>query len=85
MTQIQILNIKRQATGYIELAYKLSFTLPTIWGTVASPIVGLEKIVAAYVGNYAVEVIPVTGTIVSVTETISVPSGVSQATIRTQL
>lgn len=85
MTQIQILNINRALAGYIELTYKMSFTLPAIWGTGASPIVGLEKIVDAYPQNFAVEVIPVTGTIVSATETISVPSSVTQATIRTQL
>lgn len=85
MTQIQILNINRQLAGYIELTYKMSFTLPAIWGTGGSPIVGLDKIVAAYPQKFGVEVIPVTGTIVTATETVSVPSNVLQATIRTQL
>lgn len=85
MTQIQILNIYRAAAGYIELTYKMSFTLPAIWGTGANPIVGLSKIVNAYPQNFVVETIPVTGTIVAAIETISVPANVSQATIRTQL
>lgn len=85
MTQIQILNINRALAGYIELRYKMTFTLPAIWGTGGSPIVGLEKIVAAYPQNFAVEVIPVTGTVVSAIETVSVLSNTTQATIRTQL
>lgn len=85
MTQIQVLNISRQLAGYIELTYKMSLTLPAIWGTGANPIVGLEKIVAAYPERFSVEVIPVTGTIVTTHETISILSTVSQPTIRTQL
>lgn len=85
MTQIQIISINRQVAGYIELTYKMSFTLPAIWGTGANPIVGLDKIVAAYSSMYGVEVIPVTGTVVTLTQTQSVPNSVSQATIRTQL
>lgn len=85
MTEIQILSVKRQIAGYIELTYKMSFTLPTIWGTGANPIAGLDKIVAAYPANYSIEVIPVTGTIVTATETQSVPSNATVATIKTQL
>jgi len=85
MTQIQILNINRALTGYIEITYKMSFTLPAIWGTGANPIVGLEKIVAGYGSKYAVEVIPVTGTIVTITQSQSVPSTVLLSSIRTQL
>lgn len=85
MTQIQIINITRQPAGYIELTYKMSLTLPSIWGTGANPIAGLDKIVGSYAARFSTEVIPVTGTIVTVVETISVPSDVIQATIRTQL
>lgn len=85
MTQIQIININRQTAGYIELTYKMSLSLPTIWGTGANPIAGLDKIVGSYAARFSLEVIPVTGTIVTVTESISVSANVSQAVIKTQL
>lgn len=52
MTQIEIISVNRQLAGYIELTYKMRFTLPAVWGTGANPIVGLEKIVAAYGQKY---------------------------------
>lgn len=85
MTQIQFIALNRQGAGYVEITYKMSFTLPAIWGTGANPISGLNTIVSSFQGLFAVEVIPVTGTIVTVIETKSVPLDVTLPTIRTQM
>ena len=83
-TQIQITNVKRFAS-YIELSYKMRFTLPAIYGTGANPIEGLDRIVAAYPDNFGLEIIPTTGTVIIFRETASVPSNVTLAQIKTQL
>lgn len=85
MTQIQIINFKRELTGYISATYKMSFTLPAIYGTGGSPIDGLSKIVASYAGNFGTEVIPVTGTVITLYENISPDSSFTLAQAKTFL
>lgn len=68
MTQIQIISIKRELTGYITATYKMSFTLPAIYGTGSNPIDGLSKIAASYSNGFGIEVIPVTGTVITLIE-----------------
>ena len=86
MTQIQILNIKRNLTaGYVEVTYKMSFTLPAIYGTGANPIYGLSSIIQSFPDGFSLEVIPVTGTVIVLNETKSVPSSVTLAQVQSQL
>lgn len=80
MTQIQIFGLKRSLTGYAEVTYKMSFTLPAIFGTGANPIEGLSKIAASYsANNFGIEVIPVTGTVITLFETVSPDTGFTLA------
>lgn len=85
MTQIQITSIKRELTGYVGATYKMSFTLPAVYGTGVNPIDGLSKIVASYAGNYGIEVIPVTGTVITLNETISPDTSFNLAQAKTFL
>lgn len=85
MTQIQILNVKRNSTGYIEVSYKMTFTLPGIFGTGAIPIEGLSKIAASYPDNFGIEVIPVVGTVITYTNTLSIDGSITLGAGRTAL
>lgn len=85
MTQIQVINIKRQITGYIEVSYKMTFTLPAIFGTGLNPIEGLSKIVQSYSDRYSIEVIPVIGIVMVVNETKSPDINLSVPQIKTFL
>lgn len=57
MTQIQVTAIKRYGTGGVEVSYKMWFLLPSIWGTVVSPIAGLSTIINSYPDNFGTEVV----------------------------
>lgn len=76
MTQIQILNEKRYPS-YIEISYKMRFLLPAIYGTGTSPIAGIESIVRSFPDSFSLEVIPVTGTVIVYTQSISVDLSVT--------
>lgn len=85
MTQIQILNVKRNLAGYIEVSYKMTFTLPAIFGTGANPIEGLGKIAASYPDNFCIEIIPVVGTVIVYTNTASIDGSITLPAARTLL
>lgn len=66
MTQIQITGLKRYtANNYNDVYYKMSFTLPATFGSGANPIPNLSAIVASYNAGFSVEIIPVTGTVLT--------------------
>lgn len=71
MTQIQILNEKRNAS-YVEITYKMRFILPVIYGTGTSPIAGLDSIIKSFPDGFSLETIPVTGIVIVYTQTTSV-------------
>ena len=83
MTQIQVTSVRRYST-YAEVTYKMRFTLPAIYGTGTNPIQGLSAIVSSYDG-YGIEVIPVTGTVITYTKTQSVALSTTQTQIQTGL
>lgn len=83
MTQIQVTSVRRYTT-YAEVTYKMRFTLPAIYGTGTNPIQGLSAIVSSYEG-YGIEVIPVTGTVITYTKTQSVSLSTTQNQIQTGL
>lgn len=86
MTQIQIISLKRSLTGYTEVTYKMSFTLPAIFGTGSNPIEGLSKIANSYSDtNFSIEVIPVTGTVITLYETKSPDNSFTLAQAKTFL
>ena len=86
MTTIQITGTKRyDAQNYAEVSYKMTFTLPAIWGTGASPIAGLSIIVASFPDGFSTEVIAITGTVVTFSNTVSVPITVTLNQIKNGL
>lgn len=84
MTLIQITRLKRNLS-YLELSHKMTFLLPAVYGTGATPVAGLDAIVASYPDGFATEVVPVTGTVITFTETVSVPLTVTLAQAKTSL
>ena len=71
MTQIQIINLKRY-DSYAEVSYKMTFVLPAIYGTGATPIAGLSTIISSFPEGYSTEVIPVDGTVITYSKTSSI-------------
>jgi len=84
MTQIQITGTKRYPS-YSEISYKMRFTLPAIYGTGTNPIAGLSQIAASFPDGFSIEIIPVTGTIITYSETRSIDLGTTINQIQTGL
>lgn len=86
MNQIEILGI-RKYPSYKEVSYKMRFTLPAAYGTGQNPINNLTAIVGSWPSpNYfAVEVLPVDGTVITYIKTDSVNSAATVGQIQTSL
>jgi hypothetical protein len=85
MTQIQIVNIRRNAS-YSEITYQMGFLLPVIYGTGSSPIKGLGIIISSYPDGFSLGTDAVAGTIINYTETVSLnTANPTLAAIKTQL
>lgn len=87
MTQIQVIGLSRQQTGYIEITYKMWFVLPAIYGTGANPIKGLNSVLSSYTADgYGIEIVPPDGTLITFTETRPLPVTIpTLAQLKTQL
>lgn len=84
MTQIQTIAVKRNPS-YLDFTYKMSFVLPAIYGTGATPIKGLNVILASYPDGFSSEIIAPDGTVITFSETIGIPLNATLAQIKTQL
>lgn len=84
MTQIEIVALKRN-DSYIELSYKMRFVLPSIYGTGALPISGLEIILSSFPDGFSSEDVIGTGKVVVFNKTESINLSVSLAQIKTAL
>lgn len=57
MTEIQITGVRRTAVGGVEISHKMWFLLPTIYGTGAAPITGLNTILGSYPDGFGSEIV----------------------------
>jgi len=84
MIQIETTGLKRN-DSYIEISYKMRFVLPSIYGTAANPIKGLDIIISSYPDGFLTEDVAGVGIVIAYSKTESVNLSVTLAQIKTAL
>lgn len=84
MKQIEIQSIRRQ-DSYIEISVKMTFTLPTIFGTGTDPIDGVNAIVSSYPDGFYTELLVPEGTVIGYSQLISLDLDVTVNQIKNKL